>query len=202
MNILILDNYDSFTFNLHHYVEMLLDGNSNVVVSRNDEINLDDAIEFDGIILSPGPGLPSEAGIMPELLKNAPDSLPILGICLGHQAIGVCYGAKLINLPKPLHGIQLETTILNNINPIFNSIPQKIHSGHYHSWVIDNNSIPDCISVDAVDSNGNIMAISHKSLPVHGIQFHPESVMTDDGLNMIENWIQFCRKLNMQKIEQ
>ena len=180
---------------------MKLDETCKVSVVRNDQISLVDAFEFDAIILSPGPGLPSEAGIMLELLKNAPNDLPILGICLGHQAIGVCHGAKLKNLPRPLHGIQLETTVLNSNNPIFNSIPSTIHSGHYHSWVIDSNAIPDCISVDAIDSKGNIMAISHNSLPQHGIQFHPESVMTDDGLIMIENWIQYCRKLITQKIE-
>jgi anthranilate synthase component 2 len=180
---------------------MKLDETCKVSVVRNDQISLGDAFEFDAIILSPGPGLPSEAGIMPELIKNAPADLPILGICLGHQAIGVCHGAKLKNLPRPLHGIQLETTVLNSNNPIFSSIPSTIHSGHYHSWVIDSNAVPDCISVDAIDSSGNIMAISHTSLPQHGIQFHPESVMTDDGLIMIENWIQYSRKYKPQNIE-
>jgi anthranilate synthase component 2 len=180
---------------------MQLDETSKVSVARNDQISLNAAFEFDGIILSPGPGLPSEAGVMPDLLKNAPGNLPILGICLGHQAIGICHGARLINLPKPLHGLRLETTVLNSNSPLFNSLPTKLHSGHYHSWVIDNTSVPDCISVDATDSNGNIMAISHSSLPQHGIQFHPESVMTDDGLKMIENWIQFCRKYKLQKVE-
>lgn len=180
---------------------MKLDETCKVSVVRNDRIRLDDAFDFDGIILSPGPGLPAEAGIMPDLLKNAPVDLPILGICLGHQAIGVCHGAKLKNLPRPLHGIQLETTVLNCNSPIFSSIPSTLHSGHYHSWVLDSNSVPNCISVDAIDSVGNIMAISHISLPQHGIQFHPESVMTDHGLTMIENWIQYCRKYKLQKIE-
>ncbi|MFM7054722.1 MAG: anthranilate synthase component II [Bacteroidota bacterium] len=201
MNILILDNYDSFTFNLHHYVALKLDENSRVSVFRNDQIDCESAFAYDGIILSPGPGLPSEAGIMPDLLRNAPESLPILGICLGHQAIGVCHGARLINLPRPLHGIQLKTTILNMDNPILRSLPTTINSGHYHSWVFDSASVPDCISVDAVDSNGNIMAISHTSLPQHGIQFHPESVMTDDGLKMIENWLEFCLNFKPQKME-
>lgn len=179
---------------------MKLDEKSKVSVFRNDQIDLESAFDFDGVILSPGPGLPLEAGIMPELIKNAPDSLPILGICLGHQAIGVCHGANLSNLPKPLHGIQLKTRILNYNNPIFSSLTMSLNSGHYHSWVIDPGSIPDCISVDAIDSNGNIMAISHASLPQHGIQFHPESVMTDDGLKMIENWLEYCRKFKIQKI--
>ena len=180
---------------------MKLDENSKVSVCRNDQIDLESAYEFDGIILSPGPGLPSEAGIMSELIKSAPESLPILGICLGHQAIGVCHGAKLCNLPKPIHGIQLKTSVLNNSSPIFGSLSMTFNSGHYHSWVIDPDSIPDCVSVDAIDSNGNIMAISHKSLPQHGIQFHPESVMTDDGLKMIENWLDYCRKFKTQKID-
>ncbi|MFM7902447.1 MAG: anthranilate synthase component II, partial [Bacteroidota bacterium] len=178
-----------------------LDENSRVSVFRNDQIDCESAFAYDGIILSPGPGLPSEAGIMPDLLRNAPESLPILGICLGHQAIGVYHGARLINLPRPLHGIQLKTTILNMDNPILRSLPTTINSGHYHSWVIDSASVPDCISVDAVDSNGNIMAISHTSLPQHGIQFHPESVMTDDGLKMIENWLEFCLNFKPQKME-
>jgi len=195
--ILLLDNYDSFTWNLHHYMEQL--SNEKVIVKRNDEIQLSDVAAFKGIVLSPGPGLPVDAGIMPDIIRTYGSEIPILGICLGHQAIGEAYGAKLRNLEVVLHGVQREVVIEQADDRILRGINEKFNSGHYHSWVISDDNFPDELQVTARDGDGVIMAVSHKKFPVSGVQFHPESVMTDSGMKIIENWLQFCEQFRESK---
>jgi anthranilate synthase component 2 len=185
VKILILDNYDSFTFNLVHYVEQFCD---DVTVRRNDEIWLDEIEGFDAIILSPGPGLPKDAGIMPELIKRYASTKKILGVCLGHQAVGEAYGAKLKNLNEVHHGVAIPVSINNTEELIFQDIPSRIQTGRYHSWVIDKDTISPELMITATDDDGEIMAIRHKQLDVCGVQFHPESLLTPEGLKIIENW--------------
>jgi anthranilate synthase component 2 len=194
LRILILDNYDSFTYNLYHYVDGICGQVNQLDVYRNDQISLADCLSYNGIILSPGPGLPSEAGIMKDLVAQADFKLPILGICLGHQAIGECHGATLEQLSKPLHGTQRITQINNQECPLFNDIPSKIKTGHYHSWTVSKNQLPDSLNCTAIDSDGHIMAISHKRLPQYGIQFHPESIMSDFGRSILSNWLEICKR--------
>lgn len=193
MRSLILDNYDSFTYNLFHYVERYCTESDCLEVKRNDEISIEEALAFDNIILSPGPGLPSEAGIMPQLLLNPKAQMPILGICLGHQAIAESHGAALSTLEIPLHGFEGISTIINPDNTLFRGLDKAIKTGHYHSWVVSKTNFPNELRIDAVGENGAIMAISHMEMPRYGIQFHPESIMTPLGLNIISNWFTFCR---------
>ncbi len=190
--ILLLDNYDSFTWNLYHYLEQL--SSEEVIVKRNDEITVSDASSYSGILLSPGPGLPSEAGIMPELIRTCGESIPILGICLGHQAIGEAYGGQLQNLDKVLHGVQREVIVERPVDRLFADIPDRFFTGHYHSWVISQNNMPSVLSVTARDSEGVIMAVSHRNHPVSGVQFHPESILTENGMKILENWLYFCKR--------
>jgi len=185
MKILILDNYDSFTFNLVHYVEQFCD---DVTVKRNDEISLDEIEAFDAIILSPGPGLPKDAGIMPKLIKRFASTKKVLGVCLGHQAIGQAFGAKLKNLNEVHHGVAIPVSLTQTREALFQGIPSRIETGRYHSWVIDKDTIPSELMVTATDDEGEVMAIRHKQLNVCGVQFHPESLLTPEGLKMIENW--------------
>jgi anthranilate synthase component 2 len=192
MRTLILDNYDSFTYNLFHYVEKQCDDTDEVDVIRNDGITVENALNYDNIILSPGPGLPSESGIMAELLRDDRAKKPILGICLGHQAIAEADGCKLSLINKPLHGYEGKTVIKNE-SPLFQGMNNPILTGHYHSWVVSSEQISSNIRIDAIGENGEIMAISHKKLPRFGIQFHPESIMTVEGDKIIENWIAFCK---------
>ncbi|MBL7914602.1 MAG: aminodeoxychorismate/anthranilate synthase component II [Bacteroidia bacterium] len=185
--ILLLDNYDSFTWNLYHYITQLTD--VPVVVKRNDEITVEEALRFDAIMLSPGPGLPEEAGIMNELIAAAVNTKPILGICLGHQALGMHFGGKLKQLPEVWHGVQKEIRITDTACPLFKGLASTFESGHYHSWVIDREDFPPFLRITATDFENTVMALSHQTLPVHGVQFHPESVMTTQGLKIIENWL-------------
>lgn len=185
MKILILDNYDSFTFNLVHYVEQFCD---DVTVKRNDEIGLEDVDVFDAIVLSPGPGLPENAGIMPQLITHYASTKRILGVCLGHQAIGQAFGAKLKNLNKVHHGVAIRIEVVDNAEPLFQDIPSNIETGRYHSWVIDRETIPPELMITATDEEDGIMAIRHTNFDVCGVQFHPESLLTPDGLKIIENW--------------
>lgn len=188
--ILLLDNYDSFTYNLLHYLEQATD--EAVVVKRNDEISLNEVDEYTSIVLSPGPGLPSEAGIMMEVIRNFGSSKPILGICLGHQAIGEVFGGKLENLDTVLHGVKRKVLVTKKNDRLFNGFPDDFTSGHYHSWVLTNEGLTNEIEITATDEAGNIMAISHKTFPLSGVQFHPESVMTENGLKLMCNWVEFC----------
>ncbi|MBK6640102.1 MAG: aminodeoxychorismate/anthranilate synthase component II [Bacteroidetes bacterium] len=185
--ILLLDNYDSFTWNLYHYITQLT--SVPVVVKRNDEITVEEALQFGAIMLSPGPGLPEEAGIMNKLIAEAVNTKPILGICLGHQALGVHFDGKLKQLPKVWHGVQKEIRVTDAACPLFKGLASTFESGHYHSWVVDNEDFPECMKITATDQENTVMALSHKILPIHGVQFHPESVMTTQGLKIIENWL-------------
>lgn len=186
MKILIFDNYDSFTYNLVHLVKEL--GYTDVDVFRNDKIALEDVAKYDKIILSPGPGIPSEAGLLLPLIKQYAGKKPILGVCLGHQAIGEAFGAQLKNLEDVYHGV---ATQINITQPdyIFDTLGSELEVGRYHSWIVDNNGLPDCIEITATDNNGQIMALKHKKFDVHGVQFHPESVLTPAGETIVKNFL-------------
>ncbi len=185
MKIVIIDNYDSFTYNLSHLVKEL---GAEVTVLRNDVFQLQDLETFDKIILSPGPGIPSEAGLLLEVIKTYAGKKPILGVCLGEQAIGEAFGARLTNLSEVFHGVQTPISIKNK-DYIFCGLPDEIPVGRYHSWVVDTDGFPDCLDITAVSKEGYIMALRHKEYDVHGIQFHPESVLTPDGKTMIANFL-------------
>ena len=191
--VLILDNYDSFTYNLVQLVEEIIGGE--VDVYRNDEISIDDVDRYDKIILSPGPGIPSEAGILLSLIKTYAKSKSILGVCLGHQAIGEVFGGQLTNLSKVFHGIKTKINLIPavsqsiNNNDWFKGLEAEIEVGRYHSWVINEQDVPAELEVTAVDSLGMIMSIRHREYDVQGVQFHPESVLTPNGRKMLENWL-------------
>ena len=185
MKIVIIDNYDSFTYNLSHLVKEL---GADVTVLRNDQFNLDDIKEYDKIILSPGPGIPSEAGLLLDVIREYAGKKPILGVCLGHQAIGEVFGAKLENLSDVFHGVATPCQITVD-DLLFTGLSSEITVGRYHSWVVSRQSFPDCLEITAVSPEGQIMALRHKDYDVRGIQFHPESVLTPDGKTMINNWL-------------
>jgi anthranilate synthase component 2 len=190
MKILVLDNYDSFTYNLVHLLKELGVGND-IEVHRNDKITLEEVGKFDKILLSPGPGLPSEAGIMPELIKKYASSKSILGICLGHQGISEIFGAKLENMKEVLHGVATKAFIQNQQEKLFRNIPSEIKTCRYHSWTVVPESVPDHIlEVTAIDEYGKVMAIRHRDYDVKGLQFHPESILTEHGKEMIKNWLE------------
>lgn len=186
MKILIFDNYDSFTYNLVHLVEKVI--HQKVEVFRNDQIALEKVKEYDKIILSPGPGIPDEAGLLLPLIKEYSSSKSILGVCLGHQAIGQSFGGSLINLSTVYHGVATDCTVLG-ASPLFNDLPNKITIGRYHSWIVNDKDLPDELEVTAVDENGYIMGLQHKTFDVQGVQFHPESVLTPDGEIIMRNWL-------------
>ena len=185
MKIVIIDNYDSFTYNLSHLVK---EAGAEVTVLRNDQFQMEELEQFDKILLSPGPGVPQEAGLLLEVIRNYAGRKPILGVCLGEQAIGEVFGGKLINLSEVYHGIQSPVKIIAD-DYLFNGLPTEIPVGRYHSWVVDNNDFPECLQITAVSQEGYIMALRHKTMDVHGIQFHPESVLTPDGKQIISNWL-------------
>ncbi len=185
MKIVIIDNYDSFTYNLAHLVREL---GVEVTVLRNDQFKMEELEEFSKIILSPGPGIPSEAGLLLDVIRTYAGRKPILGVCLGHQAIGEVFGGKLENLSDVFHGVATVGTQLGN-DEIFYGLPTRITMGRYHSWVVSREGLPDCLEVTAESDEGQIMALRHKELNVRGIQFHPESVLTPDGRKMIQNWL-------------
>lgn len=189
MKILIFDNYDSFTYNLVHLVEKII--HTKVEVFRNDEIDLDDVKKYDKIILSPGPGLPSEAGLLLPLIKAYASTKPILGVCLGHQAIGEAFGGSLINLDSVFHGVSTPIVLdeKNDSRHLFSGLPEQIEVGRYHSWIISDNDFPKDLTVTARDNNGYIMAVQHNNYDVQGVQFHPESVLTPDGEIIMRNWL-------------
>jgi len=185
--ILVIDNYDSFTYNLVHYIQQLSD--SQVDVFRNDQIELDEVGRYHKILLSPGPGIPVEAGICLDLIKRYAPEKSILGVCLGHQAIGEAFGGSLINLDKVYHGVATTIDIITPDDTLYQGIAGKIEVGRYHSWVVSREDLPDCLKINSLDEQGMIMGISHKEYDVKGVQYHPESVLTRDGLKIIENWL-------------
>ncbi|MCB0333274.1 MAG: aminodeoxychorismate/anthranilate synthase component II [Bdellovibrionales bacterium] len=185
--ILLLDNYDSFTYNLFHALKQV--GVTSIDVFRNDKIDIAQAREYDRILLSPGPGIPCEAGIMPQLITELAGERPILGICLGHQAMAEAYGGRLFNLPHVMHGKETEIEIDPTKEPLFQGLSPRISVGRYHSWVVSDEDFPDCLEVTARDDDGQIMALRHKEYDLVGFQFHPESVMTPDGNTMLRHWI-------------
>lgn len=185
MKVVIIDNYDSFTYNLAHLVKEL---GVEVTVLRNDKFRLEELDKFDRIILSPGPGIPSEAGLLLDVIRTYAGKKPMLGVCLGHQAIGEVFGGKLVNLSEVFHGVATEGNNLGN-DPIFNGIPQRFTMGRYHSWVVDAQDFSSCLEITATSDEGQVMALRHREYDIHGIQFHPESVLTPDGAKMLSNWL-------------
>lgn len=201
MRLLIIDNYDSFTYNLSHLVKEL---GAEVTVIRNDQFNLNELEEYDKIILSPGPGIPSEAGLLCDVIRAYAGKKPILGVCLGHQAIGEVFGAQLENLSEVFHGVATPCHIKSSpvrsdvvedlqspipLDEIFAGLPPEITVGRYHSWVVSKNNFPDCLEITAVSDEGQIMALRHRTYDIHGIQFHPESVLTPNGIDIIKNFV-------------
>lgn len=196
MKILVFDNYDSFTYNLVHLVEKITHGK--VDVYRNDELPMEKAKDYDKIILSPGPGIPSEAGMLLPLIKEYASTKSILGVCLGHQAIGEAFGGSLTNLSTVYHGVATPIQLIKNNslltahgsrNSVFAGLPDEIIVGRYHSWVINETDFPAELEVTARDANQYIMALQHKTFDIQGVQFHPESVLTPDGEKMMRNWL-------------
>ncbi|WP_153800709.1 anthranilate synthase component II [Foetidibacter luteolus] len=208
MKVLVFDNYDSFTYNLVHLVEKII--HSKVDVYRNDQIALEKVQDYDKIILSPGPGIPEEAGLLLPLIKEYAATKSILGVCLGHQAIGEAFGGKLVNLSSVYHGVATKinqvapltenrellvehsgnkTLASNHSQKVFNGLPQELEVGRYHSWVVSREGFPDELEITAEDDNGYIMALQHKTYDVQGVQFHPESVLTPDGEKIMRNWL-------------
>jgi anthranilate synthase component 2 len=185
--VLVIDNYDSFTYNLVYYIEKITGTRPSVF--RNDEISLEEAGGYDKILLSPGPGVPVNAGICLDLIKRYAPTKSILGICLGHQAIGEAFGGKIFNLSQVYHGIATKVNITEFSDPLFINIPSPIIGGRYHSWVVSSDHLPECLIVTCKDETGIIMGISHKVYDVRGLQFHPESVLTEHGIDIIANWI-------------
>ncbi|RZK46369.1 MAG: aminodeoxychorismate/anthranilate synthase component II [Pedobacter sp.] len=186
--ILVFDNYDSFTYNLVHLVEKIT--HARVTVHRNDQIALEQIKEYDKIILSPGPGIPEEAGLLLPVIKEYAATKSILGVCLGHQAIGQAFGGSLINLSTVYHGVSTPITLsATTRSGLFEGIPSTFEVGRYHSWVVSPENFPAGLEVTAVDENDLIMALQHKQYDVQGVQFHPESVLTPQGETIIRNWL-------------
>lgn len=191
MNILVFDNYDSFTYNLVHLVEKIT--HIKVDVYRNDQIALEKVKDYDKIILTPGPGIPEEAGLLLSLIREYASSKSILGVCLGHQAIGQAFGGELTNLSTVYHGVATKIQVVSRESivrsPLFEGLPDEIEVGRYHSWIVSDENFPEELEVTARDENGYIMALQHKTYDVQGVQFHPESVLTPDGEIILKNWL-------------
>lgn len=185
-NVLVIDNYDSFTYNLVH---LLHECGEEVEVWRNDKFELDDVEAFNKILLSPGPGLPQDAGLLMDLIKKYSSTKRILGICLGQQAIAEVYGGRLFNLEKPVHGMASKIHVTDPNERLFQGLPSEFLAGRYHSWVVSEDDFPLELEVTAKDESGFIMAIAHKELDVRGVQFHPESILSEYGKEIIQNWL-------------
>lgn len=187
LRILVFDNYDSFTYNLVHLVEKITGTKPDVY--RNDKVSLDDIEKYDKIILSPGPGIPMEAGLLLPLIKRYGETKSILGVCLGHQAIGEVFGGNLINLDTVYHGVATNCNITDPAATIFKDVEQPLHVGRYHSWIISRDNFPKVLKITAEDDNGYIMALEHETYDLTGVQFHPESVLTPSGEKILHNWL-------------
>lgn len=188
MKVMVIDNYDSFTYNLVHILREL-GINESMKIVRNDQFELDEVESFDHILLSPGPGLPKDAGLMPKVIERYAPTKNILGVCLGHQGIGESFGAKLFNLPQVFHG--MVTPVKQVIDDeLFKGLPSTFNVCRYHSWVIEKSSLPESLEVTSIAENGNIMSIRHKEFNVRGVQFHPESIMTEHGKQLMKNWLE------------
>ena len=185
MNILVIDNYDSFTYNLVHTLKKF--EGVTVTVKRNDQVDAIEASAYDKLLFSPGPGIPEEAGNMPAIIKALAGKKPMLGVCLGHQAIGEAFGGTLRNMNQVLHGIATPVTVVAN-SYLFDGLPETLEVGRYHSWIVDTEALPEALEVTAIDNEGRIMALQHKAFDIQGVQFHPESVLTPLGEKMLENW--------------
>lgn len=188
--IVVIDNYDSFTYNLVHLVKEL---GAEVDVKRNDQFQLAELEPYNKIILSPGPGIPSEAGSLLDVIKTYAGRKPMLGVCLGHQAIGEVFGAKLENLSEVYHGVATPVTLKQD-DVLFAGLPKRVEVGRYHSWVVSHENFPDCLEITAESDEGQIMALRHKKYNIFGIQFHPESVLTPDGKVIVKNWLDMSDK--------
>ena len=210
MKILVFDNYDSFTYNLVHLVEKIT--HEKVDVYRNDQLPLEKVKDYDKIILSPGPGIPEEAGLLLPLIKEYASTKSILGVCLGHQAIGEAFGGKLVNLSTVYHGVATQIEVgrgksevrgrkSERESPLFEGLPTEIEVGRYHSWIVSDEDFPDELEVTARDENNYIMALQHKKYDVQGVQFHPESVLTPDGEKIMRNWLKTAEIMRCKLIE-
>ena len=197
MKILMIDNYDSFTYNLVQYIEEIVEEKIDVV--RNDAITLKEVDAYDIIFLSPGPGVPKDAGIMPELIQQYASTKNIFGVCLGLQAIGEAFGGELANLEKVYHGVKTIVIRTEDDEPIFQNIEKVFDAGRYHSWVVKRENLPEILEVTAIDEKGIVMGARHKEYNVRGVQFHPESIMTPDGKTMLRNFIEYTGKLLEEK---
>lgn len=185
--ILVIDNYDSFVYNLVHYLEEL---DCLVTVKRNNQFAIEECQGYDKILLSPGPGIPDEAGLLKEVIKTYAGKIPILGVCLGQQAIGEVFGGTLVNLDNVFHGVATKVDIKVRDTVLFSGMEEKIEVGRYHSWVVSPENFPQQLEITATDENGQIMALRHRSYDICAVQFHPESVLTPDGKHMIKNWVE------------
>lgn len=187
MKLLIIDNYDSFVYNLYHVFRSITD--AEIVIKKNDAVSPVEAASFDKIVLSPGPGIPSEAGNLLDIIRFCAGKRPILGVCLGHQAIAEAFGGSLVNLSQPFHGIESSIST-DKDSPVFEIIGEQMTVGRYHSWVVNEDTLPCELKVIARCSEGSIMALSHTYYPVYGVQFHPESILTPQGNQLLKNWIE------------
>ena len=185
--ILVIDNYDSFTYNLVHYIES--DDNYTVDVFRNDEITLEEVDRYDTIVLSPGPGLPKDAGILEDLIKKYAPTKKILGVCLGMQAIGEVFGGTLINLDKVYHGVATPIEVLDKEDVLYRNLPHQFNVGRYHSWVVDSKDFPEALKVTSKEEHGQIMSLKHRKYNVYGVQYHPESILTENGKEILLNFL-------------
>jgi len=185
--VLIIDNYDSFTYNLVHLIN---EAGHEAEVWRNDKFNIEDVDRFDKILLSPGPGIPEEAGLLLEVIRTYAPTKSIFGVCLGQQAIAEAFGGTLFNLGRPMHGIATTIDVKDQGELTFKDLPEHFKVGRYHSWVVSNEGLPECLTVTAKDANDQIMALRHKDYDVRGVQFHPESVLTEYGKQMMINWLE------------
>jgi len=186
MKILVIDNYDSFVYNLAHYLEEL---DCEVTVRRNDQFQLDEVVNYDKILLSPGPGIPDEAGLLKAVIKAYAGKKPILGVCLGQQAIGEVFGGSIRNLSQVFHGVATRAKILVDDEPLFEGLGPEIEIGRYHSWVVSKDNFPNVLEITSLDNNDQIMSLRHREFDIRGVQFHPESVLTPKGKEMMKNWV-------------